>query len=86
MKINLRIELNTGDVKEVTCSAADLVAFESKYDISVTTLESNVKYTHLLFLAWTSEKRRKETTKDFESWVEDVASVGASDSDPKSKG
>jgi hypothetical protein len=86
MKINLRIELNTGESKEITCSAADLVAFETKYDISVTALESGVKYTHLLFLAWTSEKRRKETTKDFESWIEDVASVGASDSDPKSKG
>ena len=83
MKINLRIELNNGDVKEVTCSAADLVAFETKYDVSITSLESGVKYTHLLFLAWTSEKRRKETTKDFESWIEDVASVGASESDPK---
>lgn len=83
MKINLRIELNTGEAKEVTCSAADLVAFETKFDVSVTSLESNVKYTHLLFLAWTSEKRRKETTKDFDSWVQDVASVGASESDPK---
>jgi len=83
MKLNLRIEFNTGEAKEVTCSASDLVAFETKYDVSVTSLESNVKYTHLLFLAWASEKRRKETTKDFESWVDDIASVGASETDPK---
>lgn len=83
MKINLRVEFNDGTAKEVVCSAADLVAFESKFDISVASLDSSVKYTHMLFLAWTSEKRRKETTKEFESWIEDVASVGASEKDPK---
>lgn len=83
MKINLRVEFNDGTSKEVTCSAADLVAFETKYELSVTALDTQVKFTHLLFLAWTSEKRRKETAKDFESWIEDVATVGASDKDPK---
>lgn len=83
MKINLRVEFNDGTSKEVTCSAADLVAFETKYELSVTALDTQVKFTHLLFLAWTSEKRRKETAKDFESWIEDVSTVGASDKDPK---
>lgn len=83
MKINLRVEFNDGTSKEVTCSAADLVAFENKYDLSVTALDSQVKFTHLLFLAWTSEHRRKETVKDFDAWIQDVATVGASDKDPK---
>lgn len=83
MKINLRVEFNSGEVKEITCSAADLVAFETKFDVSITALESNVKYTHLMFLAWASEKRTKATTKEFDIWIQDVASVGASEIDPK---
>lgn len=83
MRINLRVEFNDGISKEVTCSAADLVAFETKYDVSVASFDTNVRYTYLLFLAWHSEKRRKETTKDFDTWVDDVASVSASDKDPK---
>lgn len=83
MKINLRVEFNSGEAKEITCSAADLVAFETKFDLSITTLDSNVKYTHLMFLAWASEKRTKSTTKEFDVWIQDVATVGASDIDPK---
>ena len=83
MKINLRVEFNSGEAKEITCSAADLVAFETKFDLSITALESNVKYTHLMYLAWCSEKRTKATTKEFDVWIQDVSTVGASDIDPK---
>ena len=83
MKINLRIEFVSGDEKEITCSAADIVKFESKFDLSVAVLESNVKLTHLLFLAWSSEVRSKSTTKEFDVWVDDVASIKASETDPK---
>lgn len=83
MKINLRIEFVTGESKEVTCSAPDLVKFEEKYDMSVAVLETQMRFTHLMFLAWTSESRRKETVKQFDAWCEDVASVEASAVDPK---
>lgn len=83
MKINLRIEFLSGESKEVTCSAADLVKFESKYDLSVAALEKSLKFTHLCFLAWASESRTKATDKDFDSWMEVISSVGASDKDPK---
>lgn len=83
MKINLRIEFLSGESKEVSCSAADLVKFESKYDLSVTALEKSLKFTHLCFLAWASETRTKATDKDFDSWMELISSVGASDTDPK---
>ena len=83
MKINLRIEFVSGEEKEITCSAADIVKFESKFDLSVAVLESNVKLTHLLFLAWSSEVRSKSTTKEFDVWVDDVASIKASETDPK---
>jgi len=83
MKINLRIELNSGESKEVVCSAADLVRFEQHFNMSVAVLESEMKFTHLMYLAWSSEFRRKETTKEFDFWIDDVASVEASTVDPK---
>ena len=83
MKINLRIEFLSGENKEISCSAADLVKFESKYDLSVAALEKSLKFTHLCFLAWASETRTKATDKDFDSWMETIATVGASDTDPK---
>jgi hypothetical protein len=83
VKINLRIEFLSGESKEVSCSAADLVKFEAKYDLSVATLEKSLKFTHLCFLAWASETRSKATDKDFDSWMETISTVGASDTDPK---
>lgn len=83
MKINLRIEFVSGEEKEISCSAADIVKFETKFDLSVAVLESNVKLTHLLFLAWSSEVRSKSTTKEFDVWIDDVASIKASETDPK---
>jgi hypothetical protein len=83
LKINLRIEFVSGESKEITCTASDIVRFENKYDLSVAVLEANVKLTHLLFLAWSSETRSKGTTKEFDVWIDDVASVGASELDPK---
>ena len=83
MKINLRVEYVTSGAKDVTCTASDLVAFEAKFNLSVTKLGEETKLTHLLYLAWNSEKRTKATTLDFEPWVETVVTVGASDLDPK---
>jgi len=83
LKINLRIEFVSGEEKEISCSAADIVKFETKFDLSVAVLEANVKLTHLLFLAWSSEVRTKSTTKEFDAWIDDVASIKASETDPK---
>ena len=83
MKINLRIEFVSGEEKEVSCSAADIVKFETKYDLSVAVMESNVKLTYLLFLAWSAEVRTKSTTKEFDVWVDDVESIKASETNPK---
>jgi hypothetical protein len=83
LKINLRIEFINGESKEISCSAADLVKFETTYDMSITVLEKNLKFTHLCFLAWTAEVRAKATALDFDSWMDTISSVGASDKDPK---
>jgi hypothetical protein len=83
MRINLRIDFIDGKSKEVTASAADLVRFEREFEISVSALEKETKFTHLLYLAWSSEFRRKETAKDFDDWIQDVEMVSAGEADPK---
>lgn len=83
MRIILRLEFVDGTSKEVTASAGDLVAFEREFDMSVSSLQDGTKFTHLLWLAWHSEKRRGETKADFDSWIDTVESVGGSDTDPK---
>jgi hypothetical protein len=81
MKINLQVEFSDkpGETKEISCITPDMVKFESHFDISIASLEKNLKITHLLFLAWASETRTKATSKTFEEWVESVVSVTAAE-------
>lgn len=83
MKINLRIEFANGESKSITAIAGDMVAFEREFEISIASLEKEAKLTHLLYLAWASEFRRKETGKVFDEWVNDVAGISFGDEDPK---
>jgi hypothetical protein len=75
MQINLQITYSGGNSKPVTAIAADLVAFENHFDLSVAKLEQNIRLTYVLFLAWSVEKRTKATELAFEAWVETVESV-----------
>jgi hypothetical protein len=86
MRITLRVEFTNQKTTDVVCSAKDLVAFEDKYQRSVARLETEMKLTDLLWLAWHSLHRQKLTTKDFDSWLDDVESIAPSDEDPKSEG
>lgn len=81
MKITLRITFLDGTSRDVLVSAADMVAFENKFDISIAKLDE-ARIGWLLFLAWHSEKRRKMTDKAYEVWIDDVETIGA-DEDPK---
>jgi hypothetical protein len=86
MKINLQITFDGGKSKEITANAADMVAFEDKFNVSVADLANQPRMSHLLFLAYHSEKRTGATKDSFEQWLETVDSVGGSDADPKSGG
>lgn len=85
MRINLHIDYDGGVSKDIIANAADLVAFEDKFNVSVASLGNEPKVSYLYFLAWHSEKRTGATTESFEKWLEKVAMVGAGDGDPKSK-
>jgi|TARA_R110001606_G_scaffold328137_1_gene475179 hypothetical protein len=77
MNINLLIVYLDGNKKDVSAGAADIVAFEEKFDLSIARLEQNVKLTHLFFLAWHTEKRTGATKDDFNKWLELVSSIEA---------
>lgn len=83
MKINLRIEFVSGESKDIMAIAGDMVTFEREFEISIASLEKEAKLTHLLYLAWASEHRRKETAKEFADWVNDVAGIEFGVADPK---
>lgn len=75
--INLQITFVDGTTKQVEAGAADIVAFEQKFDLSIARLEKDFRLTHLFFLAWNAEKRTKNTNDDFETWLENVQLVEA---------
>lgn len=84
MKITLRIEFTDGTSRDILVSAADMVAFEDKFNLSIAKLEEP-RMSWLLFLAWHSENRRKTTDKTYEEWLDLVETVGATE-DPKAQG
>lgn len=86
MRINLQVGFVGGVSKTITANAADMVAFENKFNVSVGAIGQDPRMGYLLFLAWHSEKRNKATSDDYEKWLETVESIGASDEDPKSEG
>jgi hypothetical protein len=85
MKLNLQIQFTDkpNEVKQVVCNPSDMIKLETRYDISIASLETNIKITHLLFLAWASETRTKATTASFEEWVDTIESVSPADEQKK---
>lgn len=85
MRINLHIDYDGGVGKDIIANAADMVAFEDKFNVSVAALSQNPKVSYLYYLAWHSEKRTGATKDTFEKWLEGIEAVGAGDGDPKSE-
>lgn len=81
MKIALRLSYNDGTAEDVVCNAADFVAFEREFDVSVTTVDSKIG--NLLWLAWHSLTRVGKTSLEFDAWLNLVDTVAGSESDPK---
>lgn len=73
--INLQVTFVDGTTENVSCIAADLIAFETKFDLSVARLEKEVRFTHLAFLAYAALQRTGKTSEEFEPWTKNVAGV-----------
>jgi len=74
--IALLVEFTDGSTETIEAVAADLIAFEMKFDLSVVKLENDIRLTHLFFLAWHSLHRQGKTKDEFEKWAESVSIVG----------
>lgn len=79
MQINLQLTFADTTKKTITATVADLIAFEAKFDLSVSRLDKEIKLTHLLFLAWHAEKRTKATELEFDAWVDTIEAVEANE-------
>ena len=79
MNFNLDIKYLDSTTKTVTGMAADFVAFETKFDLSMARLENEIRLTHLFFLGWHVEHRTGETKLTFEKWLESVEIVQPSE-------
>jgi hypothetical protein len=73
--INLQVLFIDETTEDVTAIAADLIAFEAHFDLSVARLQSEIRLTHLFFLAWHVLKRTGKTKVEFDKWVELVSIV-----------
>lgn len=84
MKLNLRVTFNDSRVIDpVTVTLADMLKFEEKFNIAVTTLTRDQKLSHIVFLAWAALTRLKQTADDFDKFAESISEVTASELDPK---
>ena len=72
--IDLEIIFSDGTAKTVSAVAVDLMRFEAHFDMSIVGL-GKPKLTHLFFLAYSVEKRTKNTELEFEPWVETIQLV-----------
>ena len=77
--INLLIKFIDGTSREVTAVVADLMAFEDRYDTSVSSFASGVRLSWLVFIAWKAETRTKATTLDFEAYAELISAIEVPD-------
>lgn len=77
--INLQINFVDGTTAEAAAIAIDQIKFESHFDLSMAKLQNEMKLTHLYWLAWHTQQRTGATTKDFDTWAENVESIEAID-------
>lgn len=79
MNISMAITFSDGESKTVVAKARDLVAFEEHFEMSMARLETQMKLTHMFWLAWHVCKRTGITKDDFEKWLDSVETVEALD-------
>lgn len=70
MKMHLRVTNGDGSTADVMVSAVDLVAFESKFDKSVTRFQEDFRMTDIYWLAWHTLQRKNKSIGEFEQWLE----------------
>ena len=67
--------------RKVLAAFPDFIAFEDKFNKSVSSFEEGVTLKQLSFLAWHAEYRTKKTGLDFDSWCNEVEMLTVGDSE-----
>ena len=83
MKLNLQIIFSDGTEREIIAGTPDMVAFEEKYNVSVSQLGKDTKISWLLYLAWHADKRSGGTKLPYEKWIDTVENLGETEQSPK---
>ncbi len=82
MKIAL-VVITPTERRKVVCEFADFVKYEEVHNVSMASIESNLRTRDLAWFAWHSEKRRKTTTLDFDAWCETIEGISIDTEDEK---
>ena len=73
--INLLITFVDGTSRGVTAIVSDLMAFEDKFDKSVSDFAKGVRLSWLVFIAWKAETRTKATSLEFDAYADTISAV-----------
>jgi hypothetical protein len=69
--IDLTVKTKDKQPRTVKVGPADLIKFERQYGVGVTQFNAeSLRYEWLAFLAWTSLTREKETSLEFDAWID----------------
>jgi hypothetical protein len=53
--------------------------------VAVTTIQKDPRLTYLAYIVWNALRRRKQTDKSFEDFVDTLENIEGDDTDPKVK-
>ena len=85
MQIPFKVEFTNGSKESVVCGTPDFIAFEDKFNLAVTTIQKDPRLTYLAYIVWNALRRRKQTDKSFEDFVDTLENIEGDDTDPKVK-
>jgi hypothetical protein len=77
--ITFRITFLDGSTAQAEASAADYVAFETRFDKSVQAFATDPRLTYMLYITWHVLNRKGETSLEFEVWAESVQNLEVDD-------
>lgn len=83
MQIPFTVEFVDGNKEKVVTGTPDFIAFEERFNLAVSAIQSDPRLTYLSFIVWNSMKRTKKTDKSFEEFCETLEAISGDDVDPK---
>lgn len=85
MKLAITIEYNSGESATYVAQPPEWAKWEKTTGHTITKAQDNIGIWDLLFLAYNAHKRESagKPIKSFEVWMETVADVRTTESDPK---